>query len=170
MNLAVTILTLVCFVMVLANLVGVLFSPGKRKKHLISLLLFTLATAFFGFLSAITVPGFIKAKPQGQLTSCKSNLKNIGTALEMYATDNEGDYPRALGALTPNYLKVIPICPSAQKDTYTLTYEVAGIDPDKDGKPVPDAFTYYCEGDHHGKAGTPANYPQYSSYQGLIEK
>jgi hypothetical protein len=32
---------------------------------------------------------------QGQLTACKSNLKNIGTGMEMYSTDN--------GAQAANY-------------------------------------------------------------------
>ncbi|MHB2019999.1 MAG: hypothetical protein ACYCW6_23930 [Candidatus Xenobia bacterium] len=36
------------------------------------------------------MPGFLPYHgDQGQLTSCETNEKNIGTALEMYSTDNK---------------------------------------------------------------------------------
>ncbi len=95
----------------------------------------------------------------GQLTLCKSNLKNTATALEMYATDNDGRYPGELAALTPNYLKNIPNCPSAQEDTYSFSYLRRG-----------EHFTLYCSGHNHAEANTPANYPQYSSLAGLVER
>lgn len=99
------------------------------------------------------------ARAQGQLTSCKSNLKNQATALEMYSTDHEGTYPAGLAELTPNYLKVIPNCPAAKRPTYS--YQVHA---------EPSAFTLFCQGSHHQKANTPADYPQYSSLQGLVER
>ncbi|CAN0391541.1 unnamed protein product, partial [Phaeothamnion confervicola] len=69
------------------------------------------------FVSAVLFPG--RTHCGGQLTGCKSNLKNLATSLEMYSTDNAGHYPRSsLNLLTPNYLKVIPQCPTAQRDTY----------------------------------------------------
>jgi hypothetical protein len=37
-----------------------------------------------------------------------SNLKNLGTAMEMYSTDNAGYYPASLGAVSPDYLKKLP--------------------------------------------------------------
>ncbi|MEW6277130.1 MAG: hypothetical protein AB1758_00805 [Candidatus Eremiobacterota bacterium] len=113
-------------------------------------------------LAAILVPNFIKARARGQLTSCKSNLKNLGTALEMYARDNGGRYPRTMFALTPNYLKVIPECSFAGRDSYSATYRSAG---------APAAYTFCCGGLHHKSAGiTAPNYPQYTSTQGLVER
>lgn len=111
--------------------------------------------------AAVMVPNFVKARGQGQLTACKSNLKNIATASEMYASDYEGRYPKNLGQLTPNYLRIIPNCPAAQEDTYSAAYQSAAS---------PDRFTVYCSGDHHSQVGTPANYPQYNSEEGLIER
>ncbi|MCE7874620.1 hypothetical protein DYH09_30215 [bacterium CPR1] len=98
------------------------------------------------------------------MTSCKSNLKNIATALEMYSSDNEGRYPVDLGGLTPNYLKVIPGCAATgKKDTYSGSYEAqAG----------PDSFTIFCKGENHTRAGYPrltANFPQYTARFGLVE-
>lgn len=112
-------------------------------------------------LLALVVPNFIRCRCPGQLTSCQSNLKNTATALEMYSTDSVGRYPRDLGPLTPNYLKIIPNCPSAQRDTYSESYRVAAD---------PDAFTLYCSGANHSAANTPVNFPQYSSFQGLVER
>jgi len=42
------------------------------------------------------------------LTAMKSNLKNMGTALEMYSADHKGLYPEKLEQLTPDYLKTLP--------------------------------------------------------------
>ncbi len=63
----------------------------------------------------------------GSLTACKSNLKNIGIALEMYSTDWSGSYPKSMTQLTPNYLKTIPKCPKAEGDTYSGSYHYRRI-------------------------------------------
>lgn len=102
---------------------------------------------------------FQKARGRGQLTACKSNEKNIATALEMYASDNGGRYPASLAPLTPNYLRRIPTCPAAREDTYTQTYQVQA---------QPDLYTFYCQGHHHSESSE--NFPQYSAMQGLIER
>lgn len=41
---------------------------------------------------AIVTPNFIRCRCQSSLAACKSNLKNIGTALEMHSVDH-GAYP-----------------------------------------------------------------------------
>ena len=112
-------------------------------------------------LAAILVPNFIRAKARGRLTSCKSNLKTIATGLEMYATDNQGVYPPNFDLLTPDYLRVIPTCPGAGVDTYSLDYRVHH---------QPEGYTFYCSGLNHESASVARNYPQYNSTQGLIER
>lgn len=113
-------------------------------------------------LAAILVPNFIRARAQGQTTACKSNLKNIATACEMYSTDNKGLYPDSMSKLTPMYLRFLPTCPSAEADTYSATYEVA-TEPH-------DAYTFYCRGENHRAAGLPVDFPQYNSMQGLVDR
>lgn len=127
--------------------------------------------AIIAILAAILVPNFIRARAQGQLTACKSNLKNIGTALEMYATDNGGRYPVTLKKLsevsslnntaTQAYLKQIPICPSAGINTYGDAYQY---------HQNPDNYSLYCEGSNHTAAGMPADYPKFNAEMGLIER
>jgi len=93
--------------------------------------------------------------------SCEFNLKNIGTALEMYSTDNSGRYPTALSQLTPNYLRIIPTCPQAHRNTYSQAFVSASN---------PDAYTVICQGSYHDKAGLKTNFPQYTSVRGLINQ
>ena len=51
------------------------------------------------------------------LTGCRSNLQNLGTAVEMYAQDY-GCYPAELSQITPGYFKTLPECPEAMSMTY----------------------------------------------------
>jgi hypothetical protein len=42
------------------------------------------------FIGALLAPNFVRARHRNATTACKSNLKNIGTAMEMYSTDYDG--------------------------------------------------------------------------------
>ena len=66
-----------------------------RLRKGFTLIELMIVIAIIAILAAILVPNFIRARAQSQLTSCKSNLKNIGTALEMYFTDHNGQYPHS---------------------------------------------------------------------------
>lgn len=107
-------------------------------------------------VAALVVPNFIHPHCGGQLTSCKSNLKNMATAMEMYADNHGGELPRHLADLTPHYLKIIPNCPSTQRDDYA--YSRRG-----------QSYTLACFGEHQ-RYGVPLSYPRYSSQEGLIER
>lgn len=123
------------------------------------------------FVVFFVYPHFMRMRASGQYTQCQSNEKNLGTALEMYAKDNEGHYPERLAQLTPQYLQVMPTCGATGIDTYSHSY-TAYISPDAHS----DAFTFYCEGDHYKYQSkryqwrVPENYPQYNSRQGLISR
>ena len=107
---------------------------------------------------------FVHPKKQGQLTACKSNLKDMATTCEMYATDNHGIYPANLALLTPSYLRVIPQCPGGSE---SYGYERSVYAPDR--HPSAEAYTIVCRGLHHYDARVrEANYPQYSSHCGLV--
>lgn len=109
-----------------------------------------------GLVGLLILP--VLARSQGQLTACKSNLKNIGTALEMYSTDFGGHYPEKLSLLTPNYLKTLPTCPKANRDTYSEGYI---------SESEPDLYAVYCAGGSHTRVGIPYNYPAYDGLYGL---
>jgi len=107
-------------------------------------------------LAAILVPNFLKARAQGQLTACRSNLKNLGTALEMYATDSKGEYPKLLKDVSPRYLKGIPTCPSTKNDTYSNSYVCSASN-----------FSLCCKGENH-RVDRP-DYPSYNAREGLVD-
>gem|GEM_PF-2170869 len=117
-----------------------------------------------GILAAILVPNFLKARAMGQYTGCKSNCKNIATALEMYSTDNKRHYPPNLDYVTPNYLKYLPTCPAAGKDTYSSSYTSTIGDPDTGAE---DGYSFSCEGENHISVSGEKNCPRYDSVNGL---
>ena len=119
-------------------------------------------------LASVIVPKFIRPRAQGRSSACKSNLKNIGTALEMYSTDWSGKYPRNLGQLTPKYLKTIPECTAAGSNTYSYQTESAAYNTQH----FEDYYLIACKhgnGPHRG-VNVPNGYPQYDGIQGLIER
>lgn len=91
--------------------------------------------------------------PEGRYFDCCSNLKNLGTALEMWATDNEGRYPEKLVELNPSYLIVMPSCPNSDGRAYG--YQKLGED----------EFKLTCSGEHTELGGKP---PSYDSTKGII--
>ena len=141
-------------------------SPKRSvsKSLIISLALGGLLLLLF-IAGALLVPNMISSKAQSQVTACKSNLKNIGTALEMYATDNAGRYPPSLDYLTISgeggaYLRCIPVCPACEKDTYSSSY-LHGNNPD--------CYFVYCSGHNHKAVNLEANAPAFDSATGLQE-
>jgi len=129
-----------------------------------------MAAVLFSVLLLI-IP-FIRAKSQKETDKrnylvCRNNLKKIASALEKYAGDNDNRYPKKLSQLAPYYMKAIPTCLAAEKDTYGGSYKYQSGDPKKD---IPDVYTFYCEGHYHKSVGVSPNYPQYNSITGLIPK
>lgn len=88
--------------------------------------------------ACVLIPNFVRARAEGHYAACKSNLKNLSIALEMYAADSQGQYPPRLAALTPTYLRRVPSCPAAETDTYSASYEAHGTH-----------FTVSCQGYNH---------------------
>lgn len=93
-----------------------------------------------------------------QHDKCKSNLRTLGTACEMYSTDNWGRYPRRLQDLVPGYIKAIPTCPAADRDTYSPSFASTSN---------PDDYTIFCQGNNHRRSGCGINYPQYCASDGM---
>ena len=127
--------------------------------------------AGIALLSAVFIPNRVRARSRGSVTACKSNLKNIGTACEMYSSDWDGQYPKEIHLLTPTYLKTIPECPDARKDTYSESYSLTRRPVSGSGKlSAFKTYHIYCKGKAHKAVSLPEDYPQYDGIRGLIER
>ena len=128
--------------------------------------------AIIAILAAILVPNFVRARAQGQLTACKSNLKNVGTALEMYAVDHNGRYPTQLTLLTTArggvgagagaYMATLPTCASTATYSHYVSSYTWGTDPDW--------YALCCGGGaHHTACDLTAGYPMMNAQQGVLD-
>ena len=110
-------------------------------------------------------PGFLRADHSAPVSTCKTNLVNLATALEMYSSDHQGKYPQNLNQLVPNYIRTLPECPGS------LGYFAEfgpGAAYNSDG--YDDYYFLQCTGDAHRDSNLPRNYPQYDGIQGLIDR
>jgi hypothetical protein len=103
--------------------------------------------------AAASAPDIIQSIQLRYYNVCKSNVRNMGTAFEMYSCDNQGRYPHSLSKLTPNYLRSLPTCPAAGRVTYSYVYTE-----------VPDCYTVWCNCHCHM-----SRIPEYDAVQGLFE-
>lgn len=117
-------------------------------------------------LAAVLVPNFTRCRNYGPLTCCSSNLKNIGTALEMYAADWGGHYPRNLYQLVPTYLKELPECSEVGRMTYRAEF---GHEASGNSKHLEEYCLVECTGDNHANSGLLSDYPKYDTVNGLVE-
>ncbi|MDR5695464.1 MAG: prepilin-type N-terminal cleavage/methylation domain-containing protein [Armatimonadota bacterium] len=83
--------------------------------------------AIIAILAAVLIPNFLRSRAQAKVSATKSNMKNIATALESYAVDNNGNYPIESGDASQvlsllkdnNYMKEVPKEPDGGEYTYT---------------------------------------------------
>lgn len=80
---------------------------------------------------ALLLPVWKHGAAERETRACLNNLKDVGTAMELYSIDHAGRYPMSPGArsysdqfvpltlLTPRYLKTLPTC--AAGAPYRLT-------------------------------------------------
>lgn len=77
------------------------YAPARRSRFRSGFTLIELLVviAIIAILAAILFPVFARVREQGRSISCASNLRQIGTALSMYAEDNGSRYPVARGTI-----------------------------------------------------------------------
>jgi prepilin-type N-terminal cleavage/methylation domain-containing protein/prepilin-type processing-associated H-X9-DG protein len=66
---------------------------GCRQRKGFTLIELLVVIAIIAILAAILFPVFAQAREKARQTSCTSNLKQLGTAMMMYAQDYDESYP-----------------------------------------------------------------------------
>lgn len=74
---------------------------AKKGFTLIELLV---VIAIIAILAGLLVPGLTRAREKARETKCLNNIRQIVTALNTYALDNDDTFPTTLGALYQTYL------------------------------------------------------------------
>ena len=96
----------------------------NRSKRGFTLVEIMIVVLIIGILLAIAVPNFIKARETSRTKSCIANLRQVDSAKEQWAMDNNASNGSAVtggwaGLTGANgYIKAQPNCPSG--GTYTI--------------------------------------------------
>lgn len=69
---------------------------GLHRRSGFTLIELLVVIAIIAILAAILFPVFVKARDQGKLAKCMSNLKQCGVAVFMYCDDNNAYFPPGL--------------------------------------------------------------------------
>lgn len=79
---------------------------GRRQPGFTLIELLTVV-GIVGLLAALLFPALSKAKASGRSTSCRNQLRQMVTALQMYAQDQNNRYPFYLGPPGPSHGDVV---------------------------------------------------------------
>lgn len=133
--------------------------------------------AIISILATIIIPKMSQARDRSKLAACKSNLRHLGVAAEMYANDNGHLYPPS-GKLKPGNCLLVdptlgyfkngePVCPANPAPSAATSY---GLVSPADYR----SYYIYCRAGTlgyptHTVLGLANGFPQYDSVKGLIE-
>jgi prepilin-type N-terminal cleavage/methylation domain-containing protein/prepilin-type processing-associated H-X9-DG protein len=111
--------------------------PSPSPRAAFTLIELLVVIAIIAILAAIIFPVFARAREKARQASCLSNLKQLGSALQMYTDDHDGTYTRGQfwpfdgshlwsQAIAP-YVRNDAVfrCPTARDSDHSYGYNIA---------------------------------------------
>jgi prepilin-type N-terminal cleavage/methylation domain-containing protein len=131
----------------------------RRATSGFTLIEIAIVMLILALLIMLLMPNYVRARSQGRLTACETNLRNLASALEVYSTENDKRFPALLDVLVPHYIQSIPSCPSAgNSKCYTDGFECTLNPAD---------YTISCRGGFHTDLGMASDRPMFQYGTGL---
>ncbi len=104
----------------------------KKSNKGFTLIELMVVIMIIAIIVAIMLPSFMTARARAKYTTCISNVKNLGTALESYHAQRmryptEEEFKTSYNNGLDGFINHVPLCPSSGKEyVYTTTLDEKG--------------------------------------------
>ena len=132
----------------------------SREESGFTLVELLVVMLILGILAAIAIPAFFSQRDKAKDADAKAQANSAQTAIESYATDNNGSYAGAtttnLRAIEPT-IKTTVTVPSPTSNTYTVTATSSTGNTFSVSRASTGAVTYPCTSTGSASAGCPSS-------------
>lgn len=98
----------------------------KQNQKGFTLIELLVVIAIIGLLASVVLLSLSSARSKGRDAKRVSEVRSLGSALELYADGNGGTYPAALSSLATTFIASVPQDPDPGCGLATYTYGVGG--------------------------------------------